>query len=68
MLKVVPMVLAIALCFSNFGFINLGGIASTSEDIAITADDRIPRNHLTQEKNARFNPKRKRAENFRSCG
>ena len=52
MLRVVPIVLAIALCFSNLGFINLGGIAPAAEDIAPTVDDRLPRNHLTQDKNA----------------
>ena len=46
MLRVVPMILAIALCFSNFGFINLGG----NKNIAL--DAHAPRNHLTQDKNA----------------
>ena len=46
MLRVVPMILAIALCFSNFGFINLGGNQN------VNVDTHAPRNHLTQDKNA----------------
>ena len=45
MLRIVPMVLAIILCFSNLGFINLGG-RTTEENLS------APRNHLTQDKNA----------------
>ncbi len=43
MLKVVPIVIAIALCFSNLGFIELGGRVK---------DVPAPHNHLTQDKNA----------------
>ena len=50
MLKVVPMILAIALCFSNLGFIDLGGIAHDKP--VKVADNRLPRNHLTQDAQA----------------
>ena len=43
MLKVMPIVLALALCFSNLGFMNLGGDK---------VETHAPRNHLTQDKNA----------------
>ena len=43
MLKVMPIVLALALCFSNLGFMNLGGDK---------IETHAPRNHLTQDKNA----------------
>ena len=49
MLRVVPMILAIALCFSNLGFINLGGIIH-KENPAPIVDNHAPRNHLTQDK------------------
>ncbi len=49
MLRVLPMILAVALCFSNLGFIDFGGHA-TEEDI------HAPRNHLTQDKNAQAAP------------
>ena len=52
-LRVVPIVLAIALCFSNLGFINLGGIVPAAEEIAPLADAHAPRNHLTQDKGER---------------
>lgn len=52
MLKVLPIILAIALCFSNLGFIHLGGISSTTNDKTSPADNNFPRNHLTQDKNA----------------
>ena len=51
MLKVVPMILAIALCFSNLGFIDLGGITRDKIPVKIT-DNRLPRNHLTQDAKA----------------
>ena len=51
MLKTLPIVLALALCFSNLGFINFGGHAP--EKLAVTtADTHAPHNHLTQDKNA----------------
>ena len=50
MLKVVPIVLAIALCFSNLGFINLGGRVTENDSVKV-ADARAPHNHLTQDKN-----------------
>ena len=49
MLKFVPIVLAVILCFSNFGFINPGEHSAVESDIA---DSHAPRNHLTQDKNA----------------
>ena len=51
MLRVVPIFLAIALCFSNLGFINLGGRIAEDEPVKI-ADEHALRNHLTQDKNA----------------
>ena len=51
MLKTLPIVLALALCFSNLGFINFGGHMS-EKPIVTTADARAPHNHLTQDKNA----------------
>ena len=45
MLRTVPIVLAIALCFSNLAFTNLG-------NDKINVDAHAPRNHLTQDKNA----------------
>ena len=50
MLRAVPIVLALALCFSNLGFINLGG--RIAEDTPSVADARAPHNHLTQDKDA----------------
>ena len=44
MLRVVPIALAIVLCFSNLGFIDLGGRVA-EENIS------APRNHLTTDKN-----------------
>lgn len=52
MLKVLPIVFAIALCFSGLGFIRLGGMISSGEDTTSPVDNRLPRNHLTQDKNA----------------
>ena len=49
MLRVVPIVLAIALCFSNLGFINLGGV-NRDEPVNV-ADAKAPRNHLTHDGN-----------------
>lgn len=43
MLRVVPLVLAIALCFSNLGFVDLGGHIQNVP---------APRNHLTQDAKA----------------
>ena len=45
MLRFVPIALAIILCFSNLGFIDLGG--STADK---NPDTHAPRNHLTQNK------------------
>ncbi|MBR0260734.1 MAG: SGNH/GDSL hydrolase family protein [Selenomonadaceae bacterium] len=45
MLRIVPIALAIILCFSNLGFINLGGNKNKN------VDAHAPRNHLTQDKN-----------------
>lgn len=50
MLKTLPIVFALALCFSNLGFINLS-FAPEKPAIA-TVDARAPNNHLTQDKNA----------------
>ena len=49
MLRTVPIVLAIILCFSNLGFINLGGRLNKDDSIRI-ADAHAPKNHLTQDK------------------
>ena len=46
MLRILPMILAVALCFSNLAFINLG------DNKNINTDEHSPRNHLTQDKNA----------------
>lgn len=51
MLKTLPIVLAIIICFSNFGFIDLGGVEHEESSVA-AVDAHTPRNHLTQEKNA----------------
>ena len=51
MLKTLPIILAIVLCFSNLGFIKIGGIES-EKAVVQTADAHSPRNHLTQDKNA----------------
>ena len=51
MLKTLPIVLALALCFSNLGFINFGGHVSEKPAVT-TADTHAPHNHLTQDKNA----------------
>lgn len=53
MLKIAPIVLAIALCFSNLGFLNLGGQSSNQIEVV---DAHAPRNHLTQDKNAQAAP------------
>ena len=45
MLRLIPIALAIILCFSNLGFINLGGNKNTN------VDAHAPHNHLTQDKN-----------------
>ena len=50
MLKIVPIILAITVCFSNLGFINLGGRVAEDESVKI-ADAHAPHNHLTQNKN-----------------
>ena len=54
MLRTLPIVLALALCFSNLGFINFGGISGIAPENppAFTVDAHNPRNHLTQDKNA----------------
>jgi len=49
MLRTVPIVLAIILCFSNLGFIHLGGWLNKDDSIRI-ADAHAPKNHLTQDK------------------
>ncbi len=49
MLKTLPIIIAIVLCFSNLGFINLGG-RITDDDSINVADAHAPRNHLTQDK------------------
>lgn len=49
MLRAVPIVLAIALCFSNLGFIDLGGHVADENPHNL-------RNHLTQDKNAQAAP------------
>lgn len=51
MLRIIPLVLAIALCFSNLGFINLGGRIAENDSVKV-ADAHAPHNHLTQDKNA----------------
>ncbi len=48
MLRVVPIVLAIALCFSNLGFI-MGDNIETRDDSINVADAQTPHNHLTQD-------------------
>lgn len=52
MLKAVPIVLALVLCFSNLGFINLGGHNAESDSVK-TANAHAPRNHLTHDKEAK---------------
>ncbi len=52
MLRVVPITLAIILCFSNLGFLNLGGHAGEQEIL----DLQVPRSHLTQDKNVQAAP------------
>lgn len=52
MLRIVPIVIAVALCFSNLGFINLGGI--NHEEPVNIADAHAPRNHLTTDSNAQI--------------
>lgn len=49
MLKVVPIILAITLCFSSLGFMDFG---DSSDDETAPA----PHNHLTQDKNAQAAP------------
>ena len=49
MLRVVPMILAVALCFSNLGFIELGGHS-------VDTNAPVLRNHLTQDSNAQAAP------------
>ena len=51
MLRAVPIILAVILCFSNFGFINLGGHVTENDSVKV-ADAHAPHNHLTQDKNA----------------
>ena len=48
MLRVVPIALAIALCFSNLGFINFGGYITKNDSVKV-ADAHAPHNHLTQD-------------------
>ena len=50
MLRVVPIALAIVLCFSNLGFIDLGGRVEEENSVKV-ADAQAPRNHLTTDKN-----------------
>lgn len=50
MLKTLPIVFALALCFSNLGFINLS--FAPEKPAVATVDARAPSNHLTQDKNA----------------
>ena len=52
MLRTLPIILALALCFSNLGFINLGGRIAEDTPISV-ADARAPQNHLTQDKDAK---------------
>jgi len=51
MLRFLPIVLAIALCFSNLGFINLGGRIKNDDSTKIAAAH-MPKNHLTHDKDA----------------
>ena len=53
MLKFVPIVLAVILCFSNFGFVNPGEPSAVENDFV---DSHTLRNHLTQDKNAQAAP------------
>lgn len=49
MLKVMPVVLAIIVCFSSLGFIDLSGTKTEKNNLTEVP---TPRNHLTQDKNA----------------
>lgn len=49
MLKVMPVVLAIIVCFSSLGFIDLSGTKTEKNNLTEVP---TPRNHLTQNKNA----------------
>ena len=51
MLRIVPMILAIALCFLNLAFIVVDGNADKNNSVKV-ADAHVPHNHLTQDKNA----------------
>ncbi len=51
MLRIVPIVLALIVCFSNLGF--MGGHSANQNELV---DDHAPRNHLTQDKNAQAAP------------
>ena len=50
MLKIVPLILAIALCCSNLAFIAVDTSADKNSGVKV-ADAHAPRNHLTQDKN-----------------
>lgn len=54
MLRVLPIVLAVALCLSNVGFI-MGGV-KISDDTSSATETHALRNHLTHDKNAQAAP------------
>ena len=56
MLKVVPLILAIALCCSNLAFIAVDGNSADKTAGVKIADAHAPRNHLTQDKNVSAAP------------
>ena len=56
MLKVVPMIMAIALCFLNFAFFVVDDTSSDKNISVKIADAHAPRNHLTQDKNVQAAP------------
>ena len=51
MLKIVPIVIAIAVCFSSLGFISFGGNSKENNPVKVADAHHAPRNHLTQNKN-----------------
>lgn len=53
MLRIVPILLAVIVCFSNLGFMDFGGHSANQNEIV---DDHAPRNHLTQDNNAQAAP------------
>jgi len=53
MLRIMPIVLALIVCFSNLGFMDFGGHSANQNELV---DDHAPRNHLTQDKNAQAAP------------